>query len=241
MVGWTVQHDKTEATSEIRGFVTSVDEVAVYSGTLIVGRDSRFLCHGAARIAVLKDATLALMDGAMAGHSRNEHRLNLYVAPGGAITGGMPDRPLKRDARYGLSYHDWMNRNSRNYGQYSAEVSGRLIGYPAKESDARLVFGWHRVVVGPDHWGGMETYAKMVPKIMLWFKGDAEVENVRFEDLHRGGILMPDAAAARKWKNVTFGAGCLSNDPKELIREYKGKFSHNMAVDLLPGKKYTSM
>jgi len=51
-----------------------------------------------------------------------------------------------------------------------------------------------------------------------------------------------DASAAAKWKNVTFGKGCLSKDPKELIREYKGQMNRGQPSESLkPEKKYTSM
>lgn len=90
--------------------------------------------------------------------------------------------------------------------------------------------------------GFYEKYAQLRPKITLWVNGDTEITNVRFEDLHRGGIVMTDAAAAGKWKNVTYGAGCLSKDPKELIREYKGNISRGRPLEqLTPEKKYTTM
>ena len=54
------------------------------------------------------------------------------------------------------------------------------------------------------------------------------MENVRFEDVHRGGIVLLDAALVEKWKNVTYGDGCLSKDSKELVRVYKGKVNRVM-------------
>ena len=53
--------------------------------------------------------------------------------------------------------------------------------------------------------------------------------------MHRGGIVTLSADVFKKWKNVTFGNGCLSKYPTELIRESeKGK-------PLTPDKKYTTM
>jgi hypothetical protein len=65
---------------------------------------------------------------------------------------------------------------------------------------------------------------------------------VRFEDLHRGGILMLDAAEAASWKHVSYGEGCLSKDPEELIREYKGDVQRGRPTELpKPEKPYTSL
>ena len=80
-----------------------------------------------------------------------------------------------------------------------------------------------------------DTYAKLPPKITLWVGEGAEFENVRFDDLHRGAIVLPDANAFKSWKNVTFGDGCLSKDPKELFRELPGEL--RIWPDLCPPKQ----
>ncbi|MBL7133084.1 MAG: hypothetical protein ISS78_03215 [Phycisphaerae bacterium] len=250
-------HDKPKGTSEFIGFSGTRDEVAIKAGTLIVGRDSRFLCGGAASLSIRKDGTIALMDGAMTGKSCNQFGVCLGMQ-GGAITAGTPDRPIKRDARLGVGYSNWMNLsfpdqnvgrrgNAYDYGRFSANVSGKLIGYPAKGSDARLVFGWQRISAGGGGRGVKATdgfnrvFAKLQPKITIWMSADTQVENVRFEDLHRGGIVLPGAAVVEKWKNVTYGDGCLSKDPGELIREYKGKINRGRPMEkLTPDKKYIS-
>ena len=252
------QHDKPGKTTEILGYISSRDEFRVLSGTFIVGRDSRYLCGGAANLDIAKDGAIALMDGAMTGKTINQFGLCCRMQ-GGAITAGLPDRPIKRDARLGFGYSNWMNLsfpdqrkgrrgNSYDYGRFSASVSGKLIGYPATGADARLVVGWQRVSLGGGGRGVNATegfnrmFAKLEPKITLWVNTDTEITNVRFEDLHRGGIVLPDATAAEKWKNVTFGKGCLSTDPKELIREFRGKMHRGRPTEqLTPDKKYTTM
>jgi len=51
----------------------------------------------------------------------------------------------------------------------------------------------------------------------------------------------PSARISGK-KNVTYGDGCLSEDPKELIRVYEGKIERGRPKDKLePEKKYTTM
>jgi len=252
-VTYFFRHDKPGKTTEVRGFIMSSDEFRVLAGTFIVGRNSRFLCGGAATMEVNKGAAIALMDGAMAGHASNQFGSNCKLHEGGTVMGGTPDRPLRRDARYGVGYCNWMNltfpdnagRRVAAYGwSFSAYFSGKLIGYPAGGSDARLVIGWQRIRGGGGGRGVKATdgfnqvFAKLQPKITLWVGNDAVIENVRFEDLHRGGIVVPDAAAAAKWKNVTFGKGCLSTDAKELLREYKGKIVRGRPVDKLkPDRK----
>ncbi|MDP6524256.1 MAG: hypothetical protein QGH15_08535 [Kiritimatiellia bacterium] len=252
------QHDKADKTTEFIGYSSTRDEARIISGTMIVGRDSRFLNGGAAIIDVDRGASLALMDGAMAGKAVNQFGSCLRMR-GGSITAGTPDRPIKRDARLGIGYSNWMNLSfsdqvvgrrghPSDYGQPSARITGKLIGYPAEGSDARLVFGWQRIGAGGGGRGVNKTdafnqdFAKLVPKITIWMNPGMQVENVRFEDLHRGGIVLMDAADAAKWKNVTYGDGCLSKAPKELIRVYKGRIERGRPVDKLePEKKYTSM
>ena len=253
------RHDKPGKTTEAIGYARNADEMRILSGTFIIGRDSRFLCGGTSTAAIGKGGIIALMDGAMHGHACNQSRLDCSVAEGGAITAGTPDRPIKRDARIGVGYRNWMNTSFPDqkvdarggttcYGLMGGSFSGKLIGYPAANSDAKLVVGWQGISFGGLGRGTKvtenfkEAFTKLPPKITIWLGENAEVENVRFEDLHRGGIVLPDASAVAKWKNVTFGNSCLSKDPKELIREYKGKVIRGRPAEKLkPEKKYTSM
>ena len=234
-ISFFMTHDKPKGSTEILGHVSCKDEFSVVAGTFIVGRDSRFYNGKASSLHVGKVGTIALMDGAMIGKRGNQFILD--CGSQGAITGGTPDRPLKRDARLGLGYANWMNfsfpqekrRQGSNYGGLGGSFSGKLIGYPAKGSDARLVIGWHGVSAWIGHRGWTmsdefyDLYARLQPKVTIWIAADTKVENVRFDDLHRGGIVLPDRSSMKQWKNVTFGKSCLSKDPKELTREYKGK------------------
>ena len=224
-------HDKPEGSTEIVGFVRFNDEFNIRYGTFIVGRDSRFLGGFAATKDIRKGAKFALMDGAMTGHVINCFGPHTVVHEGGALTGGLPDRPLKRDARVGLGYSNWMRvpftgyRNPHfGWNGLSGVLSGEVVGYIAPESDAQLIVGWQRngILGGPLKDGFDEKYADLIPKITVWVNEGTQIENVRFEDLHRGGLILPDREAFKKWKNVTFGDGCLSKDPDELLREFKG-------------------
>ena len=253
-MSYFMTHDKPGASTEILGCASCKDEFRVAAGTFIVGRDSRFYNGEAANLHVGKGATVALMDGAMFGKRGNQFMLDCVSQ--GTITGGTPDRPLERDARLGLGYANWMNlpfpeekrRHGSGYGGLSGSFSGKLIGYPAEGSDARLIIGWHRISawIGHRGWtmsdGFYDLYATLQPKITIWIAADAEIEDVRFDDLHRGGIVLPDRAIMEKWKNVSFGDGCLSKDPDELAREYKGKLVRGQPAEpLKPEQEYTSM
>ena len=255
-------HDKASGKStELIGYVRILDEVGIKAGIFIVGRDSRFISMGPSAVSVNRGARVVLMDGAQCCHGKNQFvNRDWSVADGAEVTGGTPDRPIKRDAYFGVGYRNWMNlpvpeqENRKKkakqqtevkmyygYDGCNAQVRGNLVGYPAPGSDARLVVCWQRMSYGgAGNWGrGDEAFdkafVKMVPKISIWFGSASKVANVRFDDLHRGGIVLPGADVFKKWKNVTFGDGCLSKDPKELIRENKdGK-------PLPPDKKYTTM
>ena len=246
-------HDKAEGKStEVVGYVSAVDEVRITSGTFVVGRDSRFVTTGPASISVNKDARVVLMDGAHCSHGQNQFvNRDWNVAAGGKVTGGAPDRPLRRDAYFGLGYRNWRNlpvpqKEDKNkpipttadgtklyyaYGGYNAIVDGDLIGHPAPDSDARLVVCWQRISSGgAGAWGRTDeafnkVFAKIPPKIGIRIGPDAHVENVRFDDLQPGGIVTESTETFKTWKNVSFGDACLSRDPEDLVRGYKAELA----------------
>jgi hypothetical protein len=256
-------HAKTAGKStELVGYVRSLDEVGIKSGTLIVGRNSRFVSMGPSAVTVSKGAKVVMMDGAICCHGQNQFvNKDWSIAPGAEVTGGTPDRPLKRDAYFGVGYRNWTNLpvpDASNHKKKTkpqtgpkcyygfegsnARIQGDLIGYPAKGTEARLVVGWQRISAGgAGNWGRRDeafkkVFPNMPPKITIWVESP-RIENVRFDDLHRGGILTPkaDIFKSKGWKNVTFGDACLSKDPKELFREIK------KGQKQTPDKKYTSI
>jgi len=262
-------HDKTPGKStEIIGYVRSLDEVGIKSGTLIVGRDSRFLSMGPATVAVSKGAKIILMDGAQCSHGMNQFVCRDWSVAGGAeVTGGAPDRPLRRDAYFGVGYHNWMNlpipqkegakkklattaggtKLYYGYGQYSAIVNGDLTGYPAKGTDARLVVCWQRISAGgAGCWGRTddafkEVFPNILPKIGIWISGKSKLTNVRFDDLHRGGIVTQSMETFKSWKNISFGKACLSTDPSELVRGYAAEVKKGSPTSILePKNTYTT-
>jgi len=272
-IGTYMGHDKAEgASTEVVGFTSLGDEVGIQSGSFIVGCDSRFVNSGPASISIKKGGRIVLMDGAHCSHALNQFvNRDWNVTAGAMVTGGTPDRPLKRDAYMGLGYRNWQNlpipRHENNkkpipttadgakmyysYGGYNAIVEGGLIGYPAPGSDARLVVGWQRISSGgAGHWGRSDeafskVFCSFVPKIAIWISPASMIENVRFDDLHLGGIVTESIETFRKWKNVSFGDACLSKDPEDLVRGYKealaGQEKAHPKSALPPKKPYITM
>ena len=85
-----------------------------------------------------------------------------------------------------------------------------------------------------------EWFPKIEPKIGVFVGGASMLENVRFDDLHRGGIVTPSIETFNKWNDISFGDGCLSKDPKDLVRGYEAEVDDSNET-LEPKKKYTTM
>ena len=265
-IGTYMRHDKAEGSStEVLGVARMADEVGIKSGTFIIGRDSRFVTTGPSSVSINRGAKVVLMDGAQCSHGRNQFANRDWgVNAGAQVTGGTPDRPLKRDAYMGVGYRNWQNLpvpdrptdkkkpskkpNDPNapklyygYAGYNARIQGDLVGYPAPGSKARLVVCWQRIASGgAGSWGRTDDAFKKVfpsipPKITILVEA-GKIENVRFDDLHPGGILTSNPDIFRSWRNVTFGEGCLSKDPKVLIREINPR----KGLHQTPDKKYTT-
>ncbi len=268
-IGTYMAHDKPQGIStEVLGFARMADEVGIKSGTFIIGRDSRFVTTGPSSVSVTKGAKVVLMDGAQCSHGQNQFvNRDWGVHTGAEVTGGTPDRPLRRDAYMGLGYRNWQNlpiperenekakpqtgaKKYYAYGGYNAMVQGDLIGYPAPGTDARLVVCWQRISSGgAGSWGRtdaafQEVFPKFLPKISIWISGTSKLVNVRFDDLHRGGIVTANMETYESWKNISFGDACLSRDPKDLVRSYETELKetgekHPMSI-LEPKQKYTT-
>jgi len=269
-IGTYMAHDKAEgASTEVLGFARMADEVGIKSGTFIIGRDSRFVSTGPASVSINKGAKVVLMDGAQCSHGQNQFvNRDWGVQAGAEVTGGTPDRPLKRDAYMGIGYRNWQNlpvpepenhkpkpqtgaKKYYAYGGYNAMVQGDLIGYPAPGTNARLVVCWQRISSGgAGSWGRtdeafQEVFPKFMPKIGIWVSGTSKIENVRFDDLCPGGIVTESMETIKSWKNVTFGDGCVSKDPKDLVRGYEAELAEtggsHPTSPLEPKKQYTTM
>lgn len=229
-VSYFCQHDKPEGSTEVVGCITFTDEFGIKSGTFIVGRDSRYHTGVSGSAHILNGARIAVMDGGMFGGNVNNCGPLTILKEGGSLTGGLPDRPLKRDARTGVGYSGrerkglWGNRAGAD-----AMLDGDVIGYIAPGSNAKFFFGWHRVEHPAKRtslgrgWKDpniAKAYLKIERRIKVRVGPATKLENVCFEDLHLGGLMIP-TGKFKDYKKVTFGAGCASKDPAQLVKEYE--------------------
>jgi hypothetical protein len=119
--------NKTDGASvEFLGKVTVLDEFMV-SSLVIVGPDSRLQPGRSAAPVINKGGALALMDGAYFGSWVNNFTNPDMQVIGGTIQGGLPERPLKRSAGFGLAFK---NNSDAQYDGPGARISrGKLEQY----------------------------------------------------------------------------------------------------------------
>jgi hypothetical protein len=142
----------------------------------------------------------------------------------GALLAGTPDRPLTKDCFLGISFKNKKKDPARklrgsphDYGLVVLR-GGRLAIHSADPSKARLVIGWHR----QPRSSGVGGDPRNVPrKIDVVFLGDVRIDGIEFNDVRRGGILLPDPAVGAKWKHVFYGDNNAA-EGQELYRRYDG-------------------
>ena len=115
------------------------------------------------------------------------------------------------------------------------------LGASGQESDQK----WSAEAWGRSDEAFKKVFPNIAPKIGIWIGGASKLENVRFDDLHRGEIVTPSMETFKKWKNISFGDGCLSEDPKDLVRGYEARIAKmekgHPTSALEPETKYTTM
>jgi hypothetical protein len=140
-----------DASVEFRGCVTVSDEFRVYRGTVIVGRDSQLRPGRHAAPRIYAEGTLVLLDGAFFGKWCNDFGIPDMTVEGGAILGGLPDRPLTRNCTFGLSFKNHTNatfsqlngeehRESRRVPSLAVLAGSTMQSHAAEPAKARLVF-----------------------------------------------------------------------------------------------------
>ena len=177
---WMVDHlfcDKAPAASiEIIGPFSVDDSYHFNSGMTILGVDSSLTPQARSNLNIQPGAALALLSGAVYRKQANQtYATDLLVR--GRLLGGLPERPLTRDATVGLSWKGkrrflggkndtFRGENgddvaliimaASNHSEYVAEKggwigtempAGALQVYSADPTKARLVFDWNRLPV----------------------------------------------------------------------------------------------
>ncbi len=228
------------ASCELIGKYSSDDNWQIYSGLMILAPDSQISAGNRTDPEVHESAALALMSG-----SYFTRRLNCDwgkdLIVNGKFSAGLPDRPLTRDARLGLGYKSKgasinstksANRNPGpdDFGLMVSE-SGSFRVFTAAPAKARLIVNCHKldqdwgqlgIIMRDRHLDEAEGKARAgkVPKLSdMLLLGDADMSNVQFNDILKGGIRMTDPAKAKRWTNVTFGTHN-GGTPQELVSKY---------------------
>ncbi len=173
-----VRKSDPQTSLEMIGFLSTLDRVAVESGTLIVGQDSRFLAGRNVTMVINEGATVALMDGARLGKWVNQlGQVDMTVL--GNLYGGLPGRPLTRAAHVGLSYQNVTGvlffdrleipgegtlRNSameRRVASLVVDSTGVLKSFPAT-ADGLLHLGWSGIDAKDWHLSGDGGYSQWI-------------------------------------------------------------------------------
>jgi hypothetical protein len=232
MVSQYVVHDKPGASCEFIGRITTMDEFKIFNGTLVVAPDSRVEPGRNAMPVIGPSGTLALMDGAHFGKWINQFNPDMKLR--GTIQGGLPRRPLTRDCLFGLSFHNHEKTDFPGEGEKFRKMllghkvsmivgSGAALRVFSRDLErATMVVGWHgidKTYKPPGLTEVEKKHGKQIQrKVTLWFDADTTVEGVRFDHIHKGGLILRDPSTRGRWKNVTFGEGC-DGKPDELFAQ----------------------
>jgi len=226
------------ASVEFIGSFHSDDELSVHSGTMLLAPGSEFGAGDRTDVTILPKAQLVLLSGSNF-HRRNNCDWGRDCVVSGALLAGMPDRPLTGDCRIGLSYkskgvflgpkRDGRMPGPDDYGLV-VDPGGSLRVHSADPKTARLVFH----CPGLDHDAGqvrilgdkigrgdvLLSQLKSLPrKIDMLLLGKVDLDGVLFDDVLKGGILLPDPQVRLQWKNVFYGEKN-QGPPEELYRRW---------------------
>ncbi len=248
-----ISFNKPGGSCEFLGAFATNDEFRIYAGAFIIGRDSRVQPGRNATPTVSKDATLALLDGAAFGKWCNQiHFIDLHMQ--GTLQGGLPERPLTRDAHVGVTYQ---NPNGTRFYRDDIDTwpekkqmedplvpllfheGSRIRTYSTDLRAACLVVGWAGLEA-KDYYTSKLLFRRMskagqeylvqqlgkLPKyITAGFADGVEVDGVRFSRFLKGGILLADPAVRASWKNVFYGDDN-QTPPEQLYRKADINFNN---------------
>ncbi len=222
-----VHNKRKDVSTEWIGKWQTGDEVTVFSGRFIVAPDSTFMPTDRREFRVFSDGELVLLSGATFCTRGNCYAGN-DIELNGALLAGTPERPLRRDCTLGLSFKSKPKQQNRkgkpdDRGLVLSD-KGRIAVCSADPKTARLVFKWHRRPnqTKPFKDGEPPEVVALPHGIDMVLMGRVDFDGVEFNDVLKGGILLPDPAARKGWKNVTFGKGNFGSEA-ELFARYTGR------------------
>jgi hypothetical protein len=240
---------ENNASVEFLGHVTVLDEFQIYGCTVIVGVDSLLQPGRNASPAIHQGGVLALLDGALFESWNNDFGTPEMVVNQGTIQGGLPDRPLTRSCRFGLAFKNHTAAQCDSAGEKTQQrrlvrvpslvvFAGALRSYAADPAKARLVFSVmadeeicpkpgtreYESSVGrnPENKALYEWMMKLPRGNDVFLGKDVVIENIEFDHLRRGGLMLQDPAAKDRFKNLFFGPACASKQPADLFSKLDG-------------------
>jgi len=221
-----VNNKRKDCSTEWLGKWKTGDEVSLYSGVFSVGPDSMFLPTDRRAIRVFADATLVLMSGATLQERGNCYHAN-DIEINGTLLAGTPARPLTRDCTIGLSFKAKGKGNVKasNADDHGLVLSaeGAIEVHSADPKTARLVFRWPRL---PNETNASQNeeapdLAAAPHGIDMVLAGRFQFDGVEFNDVLKGGILLPNPSVRQAWKNITLGTGNGGSE-NELLAKFTG-------------------
>lgn len=231
-----------EGSVEYLGHVTCLDEFKVLGSAVVVGRDSLLQPGRHAGPFIEKGGSLSILDGGAWGKWTDDFDQPCLAVRDGIVQGGTAERPLKRHAWLLLGHKNHgavplkSGKDTIPRTPGLVLLAGVLRSHSADPAKACLVVSsLHaqgnrnvtRGLVPPDEAKLKDELTKKNPEMVkLWadfaklpdgidlFLGQGvTVENVRFDDLRAGGLLLPDPAVAQTWKGVSYGPLCKAQGP----------------------------
>lgn len=120
-----------------------------------------------------------------------------------------PERNLPRTAALVFT----TGSSIRSYTTDPAKARLKIQWFGALNSvygqDPTSPSGLERASKDPAYAEKMKWYTALPRGIDLWIDKDVVVENVEFDDVRKGGIMLQSDELKSNFKNVTFGSGCL--------------------------------
>jgi len=208
----------------------------------IVGPDSIIQPGRNAHPHVAKGAKLVLLDGAYFGNWSNTMGKPDLTCDG-TIQGGLPEKPLKRMAMLGLHFKNYSGRPhpalvkdpnapgstsgaprnvTKDVPTLGMAPGTALRAYTTDPERAPFVIGWtgfspstHIFHRQRDY--ELEAWYHRIPRrLKIEFGKGVTVENVTFDHVLKGGLIVESRTDFEQWRNVRFGEHC-EGKPAELV------------------------
>jgi len=218
-----------DASVEFIGTLSSSDDFQLHRGTAVVAENSQLWAGTRSKQHFGRGTTLRLMSGGEYGKAHTSpgsgygfkySQGSMDAVINGRIEAGTEDHPITENAYFGISF-----KAPAGFEDLDRQVPGAIIGpdteiavHTADPEKAKLVIRWHR---RHNDWyeGRLDGYKQMPELIYIGVCGNLMLENVKFDDMARGGLMLKNPSIVSQWKNVTFGDRC-AGDRDDVITKW---------------------